>query len=567
MKIVGGESEGFFRGFFLACVMAIVFSVFGCSMAKADSEILIHSNHPYTSGVQSGSYWLYLQRYQMPSDSFITKVNASAWQVPANGDFNWSWGILDENKDSLYDSGTKTRSEMEPNTGNWTMDFTPASPVFVSGGDYFYFFVKVANGSSCSGYSCVGFALSSDSATGDDRVKRCLADFTGCDPVSNDRWLNGSVFVTSPTCSNTPALCLTENDCENEGWVWKNGTCREDSTPLAPTLAQSPLYAHSSPFSLLYTCTDGGDFYGFNSGTGNGQGPPATLSASCLAGETGRLYLPVNSGENLWKIELVDGQLTSPEATADIYWNPVSGTLTAPWLEYTSINVQEPEQTISVHCTNSEHLARSFDGGSQVTLGDCVTGATTHDSIPTLTIGFHQSCWWSFDDSGNKSEQACLSIDYRTGVLDCTSAVLGTGTVPTGQTGDTGIIASIFGGIYSSLANVPIIGDLMLVNCIAYSNFYGNLNQFQALTNPSVTLSILGNSQNFQLPLTQVKSSMETWVSGITNYEDFRTTITVVIWAFIIFSVVFYSLFGDRSIKEDERIVEQTNKSFDDLDI
>lgn len=132
--------------------------------------------------------------------------------------------------------------------------------------------------------------------------------------------------------------------------------------------------------------------------------------------------------------------------------------------------------------------------------------------------------------------------------------------VPQGSSGDTGTVETIIGNIYQYSANIPVLGDLLFLDCVIYKDFYENL-ETMATTDLDYHVTAFNIDSDESLPLELVKSSLETWVSGITGYEAFRTTITTVIWCIILFGLFLVFIFPE--IHHSEKDEHDDHANFD----
>jgi len=147
--------------------------------------------------------------------------------------------------------------------------------------------------------------------------------------------------------------------------------------------------------------------------------------------------------------------------------------------------------------------------------------------------------------------------------------------IPAGE-GDEGDVLAIFSNLYQWIANTPVVGDLLFINCILFTEFYGEL-ETTALIDPVFHLHAFGLDQDVDIPLSDTYDQIATWTSGIVGFSAFKTALTTLVWCILIFLIVkifFFKGGGGVSVMTDKeefnenlRSETQRRKDIDDLDI
>jgi len=106
---------------------------------------------------------------------------------------------------------------------------------------------------------------------------------------------------------------------------------------------------------------------------------------------------------------------------------------------------------------------------------------------------------------------------------------------------DKGIILNTLATAYSVVANLPILGDLIFLDCVIYNDFYSNL---VVVSTEDLTyhLNAFNVDEDVNIPLNGLKSSMTAWLTG-TGYSAIKTTITTVLWIALMFGLFFKFIF------------------------
>ena len=165
------------------------------------------------------------------------------------------------------------------------------------------------------------------------------------------------------------------------------------------------------------------------------------------------------------------------------------------------------------------------------------------------TLGFEQLFCDNEDCDNSTYADSTYALEMRTWVdidtpepitpsLPDVVACLPHNYIPPEREGDIGDLNAIAENLYQFLADTPIIGDALFINCVIYLNFYSELETITT-SNIPFHINVFDTDETVQIPLQEVKIALETWVSDIEGYEDFRIVFTTFLWVIIAFGLYF----------------------------
>lgn len=521
---------------FLLAVVVIFSLFFGKDYALATETIMIEHD-PGVSGVGIPGYfsgiWYgkFIQKYEMDRNAYIKKIHVNINYNPARGEFNWNWGILDETYTNLYSSGTIYSTSL-PTDSSEGIDLVLNTSLFQESDDYFYLYIEKEGNSDCSGYICINSLESTDENNGNG-IMRCKSDLSSCyDLPTYMNPIGSSVYV-----SDLP------------------------QPPSAPTLFSPPSLPYTSsstPIGFTTLSADGGSTICINL-----ENDWRQVGAFGGTNSYTSFWVDVEEGVNSIKCHVEKGGQISTYLDFDLTLDTGSGGILTPIFNETQPNYNYSYNPIRISVTGRQdgNIWCKKGSGSFVNYGgyggeeeETVLFFLDFTDLGELEDGLEYTVSCYLEATEGNSEKVSQIYKYN-GSSFCIGDF-------GSSTGDSGIVYNIFSYIYSGLSKTPIIGDLMVVDCIIYDDFYLNLETL-AVEDLSYTINLFGQEHNTLIPLVLAKNTMQNWVDSSTGYSSIKDEITTVVWCIILFTIFFKFVYPQilQSDKDEDQEFKKASEA------
>lgn len=529
---------------FLGFIWSAILFTFGVNLANAE-WIPTQDKHPtpsniYSSTLPSSGKTIVYQRFQVGFDGLLDSIkigmfhngNVTSHTTYRVGVFSWksggSYGLPDT---ALWQSDFVNTSGLPTSLTLIEFDVT-SSAIEVVTDQYFFVVVEVGSSTTCSAQFCLAIGQVSNSPNADNGLfQRCNADFSSCDNASGgvhsnmygETWIG--VFEVSAPTLYSPALPYTSS-----------------STPIRFTTL--------APDGGAVTCLNTANSWRVTGVLGG------TNSYTTFA-------VDVEDGANGIECYSTLGSQVSDLLEFDLTYTDGAATVLTPIFDETVPNFIFPFNPARVSVIGMEdgNIWCKKGSGSFVDYGAVLENEKIYFDLDFLDIDdplvdgleYTVSCY--LETIGGNSDTVQQVYTYKAQSVCSTDFGV--------SSGDKGLIVGLFGSIYGALSSIPVLGDLIYLDCVIFNDFYSNLDD-QAVADLDYHITAFNYDSDVSVPLVSLSSSMNDWLTG-SGYSGIKTTVTTFVWLVVLFGLFFAFVFPE--IRHNEKADEKENYQFNEIDL